>query len=88
MAQGSDALRHAVVAFSALIYSIKGDRTAREQAFENYELSLQQLRVLLDKAPMTIEERQAATVTALQLATFDVLTPLCSLADISGFPAT
>ena len=75
MAQGSDALRHAVVAFSALIYSIKGDRIAREQAFENYEISLQQLRVLLDKAPMTIEERQAATVTALQLATFDVLTP-------------
>jgi len=75
MAEGSDALRHAVVAFSALIYSIKGDRSAREQAFGNYEISLQQLRVLLDKSPLTDVERQAATVTALQLASFDVFLP-------------
>ena len=74
MTERSSALRHAVVAFSALIYSIKGDRIAREQAFENYEISIQQLRVLLDRAPMTVEERQAATVTALALASFDVFT--------------
>jgi len=82
MAEGSIALRHAVVAFSALIYSIKADRIAREQAFEHYELSIQQLRVLLDKAPMTAEERQAATATALELASFDVV-PFCVSANVS-----
>jgi len=87
MAERSSALRHAVVAFSALIYSIKGDHIAREQAFENYEISIQQLRVLLDKVPMTVEERQAATVTALELASFDVIT-LCTSTNISDSPAT
>jgi hypothetical protein len=87
MTERSSTLRHAVVAFSALIYSIKGDRIAREQAFENYEISIQQLRVLLDRAPMTVEERQAATVTALALASFDVFALHIS-ANLSDSPVT
>ena len=72
MAEESDALRHAVAGFSALIYSIKVDRTAREDAFENYAVSLKRLRIVLDQLFMTAAERQAATATALQLASFDV----------------
>lgn len=72
MAEVSDTLRHAVVAFSALIYSMKVDRAAREQAFLYYAIALKQLRSLLDKSPMTVEERHIAIATALQLSAFDV----------------
>lgn len=72
MAEKSDALRHAVVAFSALIYSMRMDRAAREQAFLYYSKSIQQLRVLLDDYPMTTEENYIAVATALQLSSFDV----------------
>lgn len=72
MAERSDALRYAVVAFSALIYSMNVDRTAREQAFLYYAMSLQQLRVLLDDRPMNTEENHTAIATALQLSAFDV----------------
>lgn len=78
IAENCDALRHGMVAFSALIYSVKVDSTTREQAFLYYAVSLQQLRLLLEKI-LTEVECQAAVVTALQLATFDVLFrfPLC-----------
>lgn len=72
MAEKSDALRHSVVAFSALIYSMKVDRTAREQAFLYYSMSLQQLRVLLDDDLTTTEEKHIAIAIALQLSSFDV----------------
>ena len=76
MAECSDALRYAIAAFSALIYSIKIDRTAREKAFEFYAVSIQELRLLLDRIPESTNESQAAEVTALQLASFHVLHPI------------
>ena len=72
MAADSPALKHALVAFSALIYSLKIDRGAREQAFLYYALALQQLRELLNTIPTDTEECQVAIATALQLSTFDV----------------
>jgi hypothetical protein len=72
MAEASDALRHAVVAFSALIYSMKVNRAAREQAFLYYAIALKELRALLDKFPMTVDECHIAIATALQLSAFDV----------------
>ena len=72
MAERSDALRHAVVAFSALIYSMRIDRTAREQAFLYYAMSIQQLRLLLSEAALDGEASHIAVATALQLSSFDV----------------
>jgi hypothetical protein len=74
MVEQSDALRDAVVAFSALIYSIKIDRSARVQAFLYYTLALRQLRIILDQDGMDVEECYMAVATALQLASFDVFT--------------
>ena len=74
LAEHCDALRHGMVAFSALIYSVKIDSSAREQAFVYYGVSLQQFRLLLEKLSTEVEY-QAAVATALQLAAFDV----CSL---------
>ena len=78
MSEKCDALRHAIVAFSALIYSMKIDLAAREQAFLYYALALQQLRALLDEmerdsGDVTDGEYQVAIATALQLSVFDVL---------------
>jgi hypothetical protein len=78
MAEESDALRHAIVAFSALIYSMKVDRSAREQAFLYYSMSLQQFRVHLDDYPMTAAENHIAIAIALQLSSFDVYSDLSS----------
>ena len=72
MAERSDALRHAVVAFSALIYSMRIDRTAREQAFLYYAMSIQQLRLLLSETALDGEASHIAVATALQLSSFDV----------------
>jgi hypothetical protein len=73
MAEHCDALRYAMIAFSAVIYSIANvDISARERAFVYYARSLQRLRWLLEKFPMGYEEHQAAIATVLQLGTFDV----------------
>ena len=48
MADPSIALRYGVVAFSALVYSMKIDHTARQFAFFYYANSLKELRQLLD----------------------------------------
>ena len=74
MVQQSNALCNAVVAFSALIYSIKVNHFTRVQAFTYYALALQQLRVLLDQTTMNADECHMATAAALQLACFDVFT--------------
>jgi hypothetical protein len=71
LAEHCEALRHGIVAFSALIYSVKVDSSAREQAFLYYGVSLQQFRLLLETFSTEVEV-QAAVATALQLATFDV----------------
>jgi hypothetical protein len=72
MAEQSDALRYAMIAFSAVIYSIVNvDLSARERAFVYYAQSLQRLRLLLEEGP-TGHEHQSAIATVLQLGTFDV----------------
>lgn len=75
MAEQSDPLRHAMVAFSALVYSCKLNRGARVVAFWYYTTALQELRQLLNITPMSMDECLAAVVTALVLSSFDV----CSL---------
>ena len=73
LGQHSDALQYSIVAFSAFIYSMKINRALRVQAFLFYTFALRQLRVLLDAPSLETDEYQAALATALQLATFDVL---------------
>lgn len=76
MAEQCDALRFAMIAFSAVIYSIANlDVSARERAFVYYAKSLQGLQGLLEQFPTGYEEHQAAIATVLQLGTFDV--PSC-----------
>lgn len=72
MVEQSGALRDAVVAFSALIYSMEIDRSVRAQAFMYYASALRQLRIILDQDRMDVEECHMAVATALQLASFDV----------------
>lgn len=72
MAEHSGALRDAMVAFSALVYSMKIDRSVRVQAFVYYTSALRQLRVILDQESMDIKECHMAVATALLLASFDV----------------
>jgi hypothetical protein len=72
MAEESDAMRYALIAFSALIYSIKIHPPARVDAFLYYAMALRELHQLLGKEPMELWECQAAIATALQLSTFDV----------------
>ena len=72
MAEQCDALRYAMIAFSAVIYSIANiDLSARERAFVYYAQSLQKLRLLLGTG-LTGSEHQSAIATVLQLGTFDV----------------
>ena len=80
MTEQSNALQHAVVAFSALVYSLK-DHSARVQAFLYYTSALQQLRVWLDQTIMNVDECHMAIATALQLASFDVFTISITIAD-------
>jgi hypothetical protein len=73
LSEDCDALRHAVVAFSTLIYSMKVNSAARTLALLYYTIALKQLRDDLDKFPIDINDCHAAIATALQLAAFDVL---------------
>jgi len=68
-----DALRHAVVAFSALIYANKVNSAARTPAFFFYAIALKQLRFALNKIPIGAKNCHAALATALQLAEFEVI---------------
>lgn len=72
MAEQSNALEHAVVAFSALIYSINVHQGVRALAFLYYSKALQELRALLDKTDMDLQDCFTAVATALQLSSFDV----------------
>ena len=68
MAEQCQCLRYALVAFSALIYSIKANPNARQIAFYYYAMSLQELRSILD----TDIEYNHLIATALQLSAIDV----------------
>src|SRR5947207_410363 len=71
MAVPSIALQYAVVAFSALVHSMKFFSTARSFAFFYYGKALKELNRLLD-GPLSAEDCNVAIATALQLSSFDV----------------
>lgn len=71
MAEESNAVYFGLIAFSALIYSLKIDPTARHAAYRFYSFTVTELRSLIDK-PMDGKECQIATVCAMQLSSFDV----------------
>jgi len=72
MAEESNALYFGLIAFSAFIYSIRIDPSARHVAYGFYSLTVQELRLLLDK-PMDRRDCYIATVCAMQLSSFDVV---------------
>src|SRR6266496_1595355 len=71
MAYQSNCLRYSMVAFSALIYSMKVDRAAREVAFYHYAVALQELRSLLNEHDLE-GECYPVLATVLQLLSIDV----------------
>ena len=76
IAEESSALQHSLVAFSALIYSIKVHHGVRALAFVYYAKALQELRLLLDETSMTLTDCYVAVTVALQLSSFDVCTQI------------
>ena len=72
IAEESSALQHSLVAFSALIYSIKVHQGVRTFAFMYYAKALQELRLFLNETSMTLTDCYVAVATALQLSSFDV----------------
>lgn len=80
MADKSTALRHAMVSFSTLIYSIKEDPSSLHYTFVHYEKAVQELRSFLVKDPKEMDrvESETAVATALLLTTWEV-SPLLML---------
>lgn len=73
MAEESRALQYALVAFSALVYSVKMARpTTRLVAFTYYTMAIRELQGLLNELVQDTGKGEMAIATALQLATFDV----------------
>ena len=72
MAEESTALYFGLVAYSALIHSLRFDPSSRHAAYGFYSLTVQELRLLLDK-PMDRRDCCIATVCAMQLSSFDVV---------------
>jgi hypothetical protein len=74
MATLSDSLQYAMVAFSALIYSIKKKSTDRSYTFEYYGKALREFHILLSKNPRDMDtvEKETALATALSLLTIEV----------------
>ena len=72
LAEQSVVLQHALVAFSALIYSIKVHHDVRALAFLYYSKALQELRLVLNKTATDIGDCLVVVATALQLSSFDV----------------
>jgi hypothetical protein len=68
MADEYECLRHAMVAFSALIYSIKVTADARQLAFYYYSVALKELQSLLT----TKIDCNLVVASALQLSSIDV----------------
>ena len=72
MAEQSVVLQHALVAFSALIYSIKVRQDVKALAFLYYSKALQELRLTLNETATDIGDCLVAVASALQLSSFDV----------------
>lgn len=81
LAENSVTLHHAVVAFSALIYSVKFDYSpARDYALAYYHWALKSFQILLPGIAVGPPEQYVtALATALQLASFDVILQLFSV---------
>jgi hypothetical protein len=78
MAEDSDALQYAMLAFASLVYSEKVQyHPAHQAAFTYYTMAIKELQPLLNtfihRARGGAREGELAIATALQLATFDVL---------------
>lgn len=87
MAEDSVALRYAVVAFSALVYSVKVQHCpALQVAFSYYTMAIRELQLLLNN--LAYQKGETAIATALQLATFDVTTSSLGYANNSGYWGT
>ena len=71
MAYQSNCLQYAMIAFSALIYSMKVERAAREVAFYHYALALRELRPLLNEHDLE-GECYPVIAAVLQLLSIDV----------------
>ena len=87
LAENSVTLHHAVVAFSALIYSVKFYYPpARDYALAYYHWALKSFQILLPEIAMGGQEQYTtALATALQLASFDVNSLNRLLTDFSAF---
>jgi len=72
MAKNSIALCNAVVAFSALVFSMQNQGTPGEEAFVYYDSSVREFRHLLETPLLNNEDIYIAVATALQLSSFDV----------------
>jgi len=81
MAENYPPLQHAIIAFSALIYSLKIDVNARQFAFLHYSLALKELQELINTYAFD-DEYHVIVATALQLSCLDV----CPLRDANEAP--
>jgi hypothetical protein len=75
MAAQSICLKYAFVAFSALVFSTKVQKRAREIAFFYYAVAVMELRLLLNY-PLPRDQVNVALATVLQLSSFDVQAPV------------
>jgi hypothetical protein len=73
MAESCNALRYALVAFSALVYSTKHRLPGNEIALFYYTMAMKELQLLLND--LADADSEVALATALQLSTFDVHFP-------------
>ena len=73
MAESCLALQYSVVAFSALVYSVKEQRIGNELALLYYTMAMKELQLLLNDLADT--DSDVALATALQLSSFDVSSP-------------
>ena len=72
MAEDCYALEYAMVAFSALVYSVREHRQPiKEIALLYYTMAMKELQLVLNGLPA--KDSDVALATALQLSSFDVL---------------
>lgn len=72
MAEGCEALKFGMAAFSALLYSIRYDPAVKTFAFWFYSRALQEMAMLIKKPYLDAVDTQMAIASAMQLSTFDV----------------
>lgn len=73
-------LLHAIVAFSAYLWSVKQPRGNLYTIFQSYQNSVSTLRAAISRGEM----HEALLLTSLQLCTFEVCRPLFLMGDLSA----